>query len=285
MPYEFAPQTDYVILTLKGDILGDESPPMYDQFQAMRANMPKYFVIQCSECNTISPHGLRQLSLMYKELKSVNGMVRMVNANKRIQSSIVANGLDRIFINKLSLRGALTDFGLVKGKEFDVSFINPFLNSTARVLKVQCFTEAVPQKPFLKKHDDPMLMGDVSGIITLGSEVFTGTLAISFPETLFLHLANQMLGEKHESVNEGIIDLVGELANMILGQAKLELTSLGFALKTALPSCVWGKDHQIKHFGGGKCVVLPFETKHGIFYTEVMSKSLTDSAKGTAKAA
>jgi chemotaxis protein CheX len=173
----------------------------------------------------------------------------------------------------MSLRGALVDFGLVKKKEMDVNIINPFLNATIKVLKIQCFLEAKPQKPHLKKPTDPLLLGDVSGIISIVSEVFNGTMAISLSEAVFKKIAENMLGEKCEAITEQNVDLVGELANIILGQAKIELGQLGYAIQMAIPSCVWGKDHKIKHFGGGSCVVLPFDTEAGVIHCEVMTNN------------
>ncbi len=82
-----------------------------------------------------------------------------------------------------------------------------------------------------------------------------------------------MLGEECKEINEQNIDLVGELANIILGQAKIELGTLGYAVQMAVPSCVWGKDHKIKHFGNGVCIVLPFETEAGTLFSEVMTNN------------
>jgi chemotaxis protein CheX len=147
------------------------------------------------------------------------------------------------------------------------------------VLKIQCFLEAKTGKPFLKKPTDPLLLGDLSGIIGITSEVFSGTLAISFPEPLFLKIAENMLGEKHSQITAGIVDIAGELSNMILGQAKIELNNLGFQVQQALPSCIWGKDHKVKHFGGGACIVLPFETAHGVFHVEVSTNQALLSSK------
>ena len=133
--------------------------------------------------------------------------------------------------------------------------------------------EITPGKPFLKKETDPLLMGDVSGIISINSETFNGTLAISIMEPIFNKIASNMLGEKITAIEEKYVDLVGELANMILGQAKLELMSLGYSIQSALPSCVWGKDHKVKHFGSGQCIVLPFITDVGTLYSEIMTSS------------
>ncbi len=216
---------------------------------------------------------MRHLAQVYRDLKTLNGQIRLVGCNPKLQDAIKNSGLDRILMNKMSLRGALVDFGLVKQKEFDVNFINPFLNATQKVLKIQCFIEAKPLKPHLKKPTDPLLLGDVSGIISINSETFSGTLAISLPEKIFLTIVKNMLGEEMTAITDQNVDLVGEIANIILGQAKLELIGLGYSLQAALPSCVWGKDHKIKHFGTGVCVVIPFETPVGTFYSEIMTNN------------
>ncbi len=282
MPFELKSQTDYLLIELKGDCVGDEKPSIMDAFKAeLEKGAFKRVIFQCNSCGHISTPFMREMARIFKELKTLNGELRLVGANPQVVESIKRNGLDRILVNRLSLRGALVDFGLVKAKEFDVNFINPFLNATQKVFKVQCFTETKPSKPYLKKSTDPMLLGDISGIISISSETFNGTLAVSLSEPIFASVATKMLGEKIEAIKEDNVDLIGELANMILGQAKIELSSLGYSIQMALPSCVWGKDHKIKHFGGGICVVIPFETEFGTFYSEIMTNNAV--AQATAK--
>lgn len=280
MPFEIVSQTEYLLVKLRGDCLGDEKPSLLESFQSLIGSSGlKKAVIQCSECAMVGLPFMRQMSQVYRELKSVNGELRLVAANEFIQNTIRTNGLDRILVNRLSLRGALVDLGLAKAKDFDVNFINPFLNATQKVFKVQCFLETRPQKPYLKKPTDPMLLGDISGIIAVTSETFSGTLAISLSEKIFAKIATNMLGEACEKIEESNVDLIGEIANIILGQAKIELGQLGYNVQMALPSCVWGKDHKIKHFGGGVCVVIPFETDHGTIYSEVMTQTTGSGQK------
>lgn len=272
MPYEIVPQGEYLLISLKGNDIDQQKPPLIQAFKThWEQTQNKFAVVQCSECGVMSNLTLRELAQIYKMLKGVNGQLCLVGANEGIKDIIRSNGLDRLLKCKLSLRGALVEFGLAKEKDFDVNFINPFLVSTVKVLKVQCFLEAKPGKPKLKKHDDPMLLGDISGVIGLTAEAFAGTLALSFPEAVFLKIASNMLGEECKEITPDIVDLAGELSNIILGQAKLQLTSLGFVIQQALPSCIWGKDHQVKTYGGGVCIILPFETSAGTFYTEISS--------------
>jgi chemotaxis protein CheX len=275
MAFEVVNQNDYILIHLKGECGSSPSDAgLLDKFQlvAVESNL-KFVVFQCSECSSISPSILREIASIHKIVKTTNGGVRFVSANKTILDFIKNQGLDRILVNKLSLRGALVDFGLAKTKDFDANFINPFLNATRKVFKVQCFMDITPGKPFLKKETDPLLMGDVSGIISINSETFNGTLAISIMAPIFCKIASNMIGEDVKEIEEKYVDLVGELANMILGQAKIELLSLGYGIQSAIPSCVWGKDHKVKHFGSGQCIVLPFNTDAGVLYSEIMTSS------------
>lgn len=273
MPFEFFHQNDYMLINLSGDCLGDEKPSLTETYQNTIAQTPtKWVLFQTSNCNHLAPNFMREMAMIYKSLKSLNGGLRLVGSSEKVQNLIRAQGLDLILTNKLSIRGALVDFGLAKEKQLDVNFINPFLSATQKVFKIQCFLDIKPGKPFIKKPTDPLLLGDVSGIISISSETFNGTLAISLPEQIFRKVGTNMTGEPLLQISESNIDLVGELANIILGQAKLELNKLGFAIQMAIPSCVWGKDHKIKHYGGSACVVLPFETPEGIFYTEIMTE-------------
>ena len=283
MPFEFLPQNDYLIVNLTAECSGDEVPSLTETFQKKNSEKQiKYIIFQSAQCSHMSVGFMREISQIYKTLKTTNGALRLVGSTEKVLGLIKAQGLDQILINKMSLRGALVEFGLAKEKQIDVNFINPFLMATQKVFKIQCFLETTSQKPFLKKNTDPLLFGDISGIISISSESFNGTLAISLTEKIFCKIGSNMLGESITSINESNIDLVGELANMILGQAKLELRKLGYAMQMAIPSCVWGKDHKIKHYGGGACVVIPFETSEGTFYTEIMTEPISQ-LQNTAK--
>ncbi len=280
MPFDVINQNEYILVKLQGECLGGESPNVGELLSKMvEETKLKFVIFQATECSAIGSSFLRDMTIGYKAIKALNGQTRFVGAKPSVNQSVVQNGLDRIFVPKMSLKGALVDFGLVKQKDFDVNVINPFLNATIKVLKIQCFIESKPGKPFMKKSTDPLLLGDVSGIIPIVSESFNGTLAISLSESIFCHIVKNMLGEECTAINEQNVDLVGELANMILGQAKVELGQLGYGIQMTIPSCVWGKDHKIKHFGGGMCVVMPFETEVGTFYSEVMTNNTVQEQK------
>lgn len=148
----------------------------------------------------------------------------------------------------------------------DVSLINPFIDSTLHVLRTIAKTEAKPGKPFLKK--DQVATGDVSSVIGLTGEA-SGTISVSFTARCILSLVSKMFGEEMTELNEEIEDAVGEIANMISGQARQKLEGMGKNLKAAIPTVIVGEKHKIIHFTKDPIIAVPFETDRGGFTIEI----------------
>ena len=176
--------------------------------------------------------------------------------------------LSEALVCRPTLRAALVDFGLVTAKSLDVNFINPFLTATMNVLKIQASTESKAGQMYKRGSKDEYL-GDISGIIGLVSEAFTGAVVISFPEKTFLKIISRMLGEEFTSMSKDIQDGAGELTNIIFGQAKVVLNEKGYGIRTAIPSVVTGKDHSVQNLSRGPRVTIPFTTDVGDFFIEV----------------
>ena len=148
----------------------------------------------------------------------------------------------------------------------DVKLINPFIESTLHVLQTIASTNADPGKPFLK--NDNVARGDVSGVIGLTGDV-SGMISVSFSENCILKIVSCMFGEEMKELNDEIKDAVGEISNMISGQARQKLEELGTSLQAAIPSVIMGKNHSITHMTKFPIIALPFETPSGDFTIEV----------------
>ena len=143
---------------------------------------------------------------------------------------------------------------------------NPFIDATVNVLETMASTRAEAGKPYLKK--DQVARGDVSGVMGLTGET-RGTISVSFTETSILAIVSNMLGEEIKEMNEEIKDAVGEITNMISGQARKKLDEQGMSLKAAIPSVVMGKNHTITHITTHPIIAIPFHTDNGEFTIEV----------------
>lgn len=148
----------------------------------------------------------------------------------------------------------------------DVRYINPFIESTIHVLKTTSSITARVGKPYLKK--DSVAKGDVSGVIGLAGDV-KGSISVSFKEDCILPIVSNMFGEKLTELNDEVKDAVGEISNMISGQARQKLELIGRNLKAAIPIVIMGRDHTISHITKDKVIAIPFLTDNGEFTIEV----------------
>ncbi|MEE8432155.1 MAG: chemotaxis protein CheX [Candidatus Desulfatibia sp.] len=148
----------------------------------------------------------------------------------------------------------------------DVTIINPFLNATLNVIETMAFVKAKAEKPYLKK--DNVAQGDVSGIVGITGAV-RGTVSITFDEVSILKIVSNMFGEEMKEINHEISDAVGELTNMISGQARQEIEKTGKILQGAIPTVVTGKNHKLISMTKGPKIAIPFKTDTGRFTVEV----------------
>ena len=69
-------------------------------------------------------------------------------------------------------------------------------------------------------------------------------------------------------------DAVGELTNMVSGDARAQLQRLGFDFSAAILTVIRGKNHSVRHNPqGGTTVVIPFSTEFGDFFVEASFSS------------
>ena len=78
--------------------------------------------------------------------------------------------------------------------------------------------------------------------------------------------------EEFSAITNDIEDAVGELTNMISGDARKRLQNEQLKIAASIPSVVSGKDHTIKHVLGTSSIVIPFTTVDGSFVVDVCIK-------------
>lgn len=157
-------------------------------------------------------------------------------------------------------------------KMMDVRYINPFVEATIFVLKTMCRIEAVRKDLKLKQVN--CSYGDASAVIGLMGEGLEGSVAISFGEELMSEIVAMMVGSSPDDLTlEEMYDGLGELVNMIAGNAKSALSSSeGMSLSLSLPTLISGPGHEIAHRSDTPCFVVTFETKGRSFALQVALK-------------
>ena len=96
-----------------------------------------------------------------------------------------------------------------------------------------------------------------------------GAISVSFTEKSILSIVSKMPGEEMKEMNEEIKDAMGEITNMISGQARQRLDELGRSLKAAIPTVIMGNNHTINHITACPIIAIPFDTDNGSFAIEL----------------
>jgi chemotaxis protein CheX len=122
-------------------------------------------------------------------------------------------------------------------------YIQPFIDVTANTFKEFIGVELEVGRPYFQQKDATHEW-DISGIIGLSGEA-RGAVVISMKDTLAIKLTGMLTNSKHSSIDDEVVDAVGEIVNIISGNAKKGLEE-AFRLIISLPTIVEGKGHQLK---------------------------------------
>ncbi len=150
----------------------------------------------------------------------------------------------------------------------DLKVVRPFIQSVIEVLRIQCSFSTESGKPFLK-DEGPKYQTDIAAVIGLVSKSFNGSVAICFPEKIFLTLMSNMVGEECTQMSRELEDGAAELLNIIFGRAKTILNESGFTIQKAIPTIVRGHSLAVRHLTQAVTIVIPFKTNMGDFHIEV----------------
>ena len=150
----------------------------------------------------------------------------------------------------------------------DVHFINPVIASLLNVLSTMAHLEPTYGSPKIKDRNDVVHGKNLTGLMSMVGKKATASIALTFTEAAILHIARKMLPGEFFKIDGVVIDLAGELANMVLGGAKKELEEEGVMFQLSLPTIIVGNDYLIAHRTKAPIIMLPFSMPEGDFFVE-----------------
>lgn len=150
-----------------------------------------------------------------------------------------------------------------------VKYINPFIAATVNLFRDYLGFKVDGGKPFVLS--DPQDLQEVSGIIGLAGET-TGAVVLSFSRQTAIEVVSRMEKTRYAALGAEVIDGVGELVNIIAGNAKKDLTD--FRIEISLPGVITGKAYQIHWPEGIPVVAIPFASDAGPFSVNVSLRDM-----------
>ncbi len=147
----------------------------------------------------------------------------------------------------------------------NIEIAKPFIQATMHVMSTMVGMSATPGKPYVKKTY--VAQGDVSAIIGITGDK-SGSVSVSFTKQCAIGVIKGMLGDDIQDIISDTKDAVGEIANMVSGQARSGLAEMGLIFQGSTPSIIMGDSHLITHLTNGDVIAIPFTTDCGDFTVE-----------------
>ncbi len=147
----------------------------------------------------------------------------------------------------------------------DVRFINPFILSIRKVFQTMLTTEVQVGKPKIITSRQE-ITADVSAVIGLSGDA-VGCVILSLPMQTAIGAASKFAGIEMTKDHPDFSDALGELANMVAGQAKSQLD--GMHVSISLPSVIVGREHIVSQSRQWPRLQLPCDSPFGSFFVEV----------------
>jgi chemotaxis protein CheX len=91
---------------------------------------------------------------------------------------------------------------------------------------------------------------------------------VTFTKEGAVSIARAMLGDDLGDLEQDVADTVGEIANMVSGQARAAIAEKGVTLHGSTPTIVVGQDHRITHLSKSPVMCIPFTMPEGAFTVE-----------------
>jgi len=140
----------------------------------------------------------------------------------------------------------------------DSEHLTPFIHETVKTFEMMLGAKPEVTEKSSKRSTDGTY--DVSAIIGVSGSA-TGGVVLSFPEEVACKVAGKMLSEEVTEVTQDVSDAIGELINIIVGNAKRDLVKFGYRdLMVSLPNVVVGRHRTVWRSKDMPCHVARFFT-------------------------
>ncbi|HPD28353.1 MAG TPA: chemotaxis protein CheX [Phycisphaerae bacterium] len=146
----------------------------------------------------------------------------------------------------------------------DVRYINPFIGAVKHVFRTMLGTDIMISKPRLRAPDESN--ADVSAVIGFSGDA-AGCVILCFRTDAAVKTASKFAGNELTPQHPDFSDALGELANMVAGQAKAQFE--GLSVSISLPSVIIGRDHEVLQSKITPRLVIPCDSPLGRFAVEV----------------
>jgi chemotaxis protein CheX len=156
-------------------------------------------------------------------------------------------------------------------EETPEQLMEPFIAAACTTLSEMASAEIVARGVTCKPLDQTM--NGISAVVRMVSP-HERYLIVTFPEPTAAALAKRMLADVAGAMDDTLVrDCVGEISNVIAGQAEALLAETRYRFSMSLPQIVLDRNHELLAKPGVKCLAVPFACELGEFTVQLVPKA------------
>jgi chemotaxis protein CheX len=151
-------------------------------------------------------------------------------------------------------------------------------SATAEVFSTMLGIE-VETAPVHTDRSNPSVTEGVMAFVGIAGP-WVGSGVISCSASFACRVCELFLMTEASAVNEEVLDAVGELANMVIGNFKTAAEALVGSLGLSVPTVIYGRNFTSKSLGNNDWLVLPFKCGDDTFEVRVWFAPAAESTAG-----
>ncbi|MCA9039859.1 MAG: chemotaxis protein CheX [Planctomycetaceae bacterium] len=148
--------------------------------------------------------------------------------------------------------------------ELTSSCINPVLSATKSVFEAMLGCTPIRKGIALKDSSRPRY--EISAVIGITGRA-NGTIAVSLKASTAMEVLYRLVGIQADEMNAEVCDAVGELTNIIVGNAKAKMEEL--QLSISIPNIITSSGHNVHYPSKVHPICIEFDSEIGPFTIEV----------------
>jgi chemotaxis protein CheX len=149
-------------------------------------------------------------------------------------------------------------------------YVNPVIFATKNVFEMML--DCTPTRKGLRLKTETSQTHEISAVIGISGNA-AGTVVVSLSKTAACEVLKRMVGIEADDITNDVCDAVGELTNMIAGQAKAQLAK--YELSISIPNVVSGLNHVVHFPSNVQPMVLEFDSEIGPLTIEVAFSAIS----------
>ncbi|CAM2066153.1 Chemotaxis protein CheX [Sulfidibacter corallicola] len=146
---------------------------------------------------------------------------------------------------------------------YKTELINPILNATEKIFENYLSLETRKKGVVMRETLAPKF--ELSALLDIFGKGLRGKVLLNISNRLALKIHHILLGEEKTLIDDQVKDAVGEMVNIITGNAKGEFGRMNLSYTVSTPYVIFGRNHIISNAGDNPFISSVYWSSEGFF--------------------